>query len=326
MMSAGRVPRWARTRLTLYAERMSIGDFHLHTTHSDGRRTPAQLAAMLHQNGVRYMALTDHDTVSGMEEMRAALAAYLGITLIPGVELSVDIEGVEVHMLGYWMDERDPAFLAELARFRDGRIGRGQEMVRKLRAMGMDVSWERVLEIAGEASVGRPHVALALREKGYVGTVKEAFDRYLGNDGPAYVAREKLTPEDAIAMIQAAGGIAVVAHPQFIALPKRAEGDGSNPLRDPAYIAERDAHLERLAAAGAVGMEVYYKNNSPEQVAELKAVADRLGILPLGGSDFHGLGSEIEREPGNIPLPDEAIPPFLALGKGRPGWTDHHDL
>src|SRR3712207_1867350 len=108
---------------------MSIGDFHLHTTYSDGRRTPAELAALAHRNGVRYLALTDHDTVAGMGEMRAALTAYPEMTLIPGVELSVDIEGVEVHMLGYWMDERDPAFLRELARFRDGRIGRGQDMV-----------------------------------------------------------------------------------------------------------------------------------------------------------------------------------------------------
>jgi 3',5'-nucleoside bisphosphate phosphatase len=298
----------------------SIADFHLHSTHSDGRKTPAELAAIVHRNGVRYMALTDHDTVSGLDEMRAALARYPKVVLIPGVELSVDM-GVEVHILGYWMDERDPAFLAELDRFREGRLGRGQEMVRKLRALGMDISWERVLEIAGDASVGRPHVALALQEKGYVATVNEAFDRYLANGGPAYVAREKLTPEDAIRMLHAAGGIAVVAHPQFIGLPKRPGADGSRPFRDDAYIAERDGALERLAAAGAVGMEVYYKNNSPELVSELKAVADRLGLLPLGGSDYHALGREDECPPGRIPLPEAAIAPFLALGEGRPGWV-----
>jgi predicted metal-dependent phosphoesterase TrpH len=292
----------------------SIGDFHLHSTHSDGRKTPAELAAILHRNGVRYAALTDHDTVAGMAEMREALARYPEITLIPGVELSVDM-GVEVHILGYWVDERDPAFLTELERFRDGRIGRGREMVEKLHALGMPVSWERVLEIAGDASVGRPHVALALQERGYVGSVKEAFDRYLANGGPAYVAREKLTPEDAIALIQAAGGVAVVAHPQFIGLPKRPGLDGYTPVREAAYLAERDAALDRLVTAGAIGMEVYYKRNSPALVDELKALADRLGILALGGSDYHALGQPDECEPGQIPLPEAAIPPFLALGQ-----------
>lgn len=284
---------------------MSLGDFHLHTVHSDGRKTPAEVAAMAYRNGVRYLALTDHDTVAGMDEMRAAVALYPGLTLIPGVELSVEAAGSEVHMLGYWFDERDPAFLQQLEQFREGRVGRGREMVTLLRALGMEIAWERVLEIAGEASVGRPHVALALLEKGYVGSVNEAFDLYLGNGKPAYVSREKLLPADAIRMIEAAGGIAVVAHPQFIA--------------------ERDARLTELAALGVVGMEVYYKANSPALIAELQAVAERLGILPLGGSDYHGLertrGNE-EVEPGQNPLPDEAVPPFLALGRGRPGWKE----
>lgn len=287
----------------------SIADFHLHSTHSDGRKTPAELAALAHRNGVRYMALTDHDTVAGLEEMRAALVAYPQITLIPGVELSVEMGGAEVHLLGYWFDEREPAFLAQLERFREGRLGRGQQMVAKLRVLGIAVEWERVLEIAGDASVGRPHVALALLEKGYVGSVTEAFDRYLANGGPAYVSREKLTPEDAIAMLHAAGGIAVVAHPQYI---------GARETLDDA--ARRDGYLERLRDAGAVGMEVYYKNNSPELIAELKVAADRFGLAPFGGSDYHALSRDDEREPGMIPLPDAAVPAVLALGEGRPGW------
>jgi predicted metal-dependent phosphoesterase TrpH len=289
---------------------VAIADFHLHSTHSDGRRTPAELAALAHRNGVRYMALTDHDTVAGLREMRAALAEYPEITLIPGVELSVEMGGAEVHLLGYWFDEREPAFLAQLERFREGRLGRGQQMVAKLRALGMAIEWDRVLEIAGDASVGRPHVALALLEKGYVRSVNEAFDRYLANGGPAYVAREKLTPEDAITMLHAAGGIAVVAHPQYIG--------AREPLDD---AARRDRYLEMLRDAGAVGMEVYYKSNSPELIAELKEVAERLGLTPFGGSDYHALNRDDEREPGMIPLPDAAVPAMLALGVGRPGWN-----
>jgi predicted metal-dependent phosphoesterase TrpH len=298
----------------------SIGDFHLHSTHSDGRLTPVQLAELAHQNGVRYLALTDHDTVAGLDEMRAALGRYPEMTLIPGVELSVEMEQ-EVHLLGYWMDEQGPTFQRELARFREGRLGRGQEMVRKLTALGMPIEWERVLQIAGEASVGRPHVALALLEKGYVSSLNEAFDQYLHDGGPAYVSREKLTPEEAIRMVNDAGGVVVVAHPQFIGLPKRADADGVTPFDDPAYRTARDGALERLVRAGAAGMEVYYKRNAPELVAELKAVADRLGLLPLGGSDYHALGREDECLPGDIPLPDEAIEPFMELGRGRPGWS-----
>ena len=288
---------------------MAIADFHLHSTHSDGRKTPAELAALAHMRGLRYLALTDHDTVAGMAEMREALAAYPEITLIPGVELSVEMGGAEVHLLGYWFDERDPAFLAQLARFREGRLGRGQEMVRRLHALGMPIEWERVLAIAGEASVGRPHVALALLEQGHVQSLNEAFDLYLRNGGPAYVPREKLTPEEAIAMVHNAGGIAAVAHPQYIS-ESGVHGD----------VSDSELMLARLARVGAVGMEVYYKRNPPELIAELKAVAERLGLLPLGGSDYHALGREDECEPGDIPLPDDAVPPFLALGEGRPGW------
>src|SRR5690242_2159532 len=131
----------------------SVGDFHLHSTYSDGRLQPPQLADMAHRNGVRFMALTDHDTTAGLADMSATLGRYPEIRLIQGVELSTDIPGSEIHILGYFMNVADEGFQRELRGFREGRLGRGQEMVRKLQHLGMKITWERVQEIAGDASV-----------------------------------------------------------------------------------------------------------------------------------------------------------------------------
>jgi len=272
---------------------MAIGDFHTHSTHSDGRLTPAQLAALAVRRGVQVMALSDHGSTAGVREMAAALQPH-GVRLIPGVELSTDIPGSEVHVLGYFMDIDDPHFQAELARFREGRLGRGMKMIEKLRALGMDVSWERVQEIAGDASVGRPHVAQHLLEKGYVKSIPDAFDRLIGRNGPAYAEREKLTPAEAVQLITGAGGLAVVAHPH--------------------YTPDAEKILAELATQGLGGMEVYYKDLQPEKVAELLAIARRLGLLPTGGSDYHALGNPGEREPGDIPLPDDAVEALIAAG------------
>lgn len=276
------------------------GDFHLHSTHSDGRKTPAELAEMARAAGLRVMALTDHDTLNGMEEMRAALRASPEIRLVPGVELSTDIPGNEVHVLGYWVDERDPHFQAELARFRDGRVGRGREMVEKLARLGYPISFARVQEIAGEASIGRPHVARALVEAGHVVTTDEAFERFIGRNGPAYAEREKMTPEDAVRLITKAGGLAVVAHPT--------------------YIDNMEAAIEQLIPAGLTGMEVYYSHYPPDVVERLRSVAERLGIFPLGGSDYHAMQRQNETLPGDIPLPDHVVDAFMELGRGRPGY------
>lgn len=278
------------------------GDFHLHSTHSDGRKTPAELAAIAHRNGLRVMALTDHDSLQGMAEMRAALAQYPEIMLVPGVELSTDTPGDEIHILGYWVDERDPHFQAELRRFREGRVGRGRAMVEKLAALGMHISWERVQEIAGEAAIGRPHVARALVEAGYVASTDEAFERYLGRNGPAYAEREKMTPAEAVQLIRDAGGLAVVAHPT--------------------YIADMEREIAALAPLGLTGMEVYYRRYTPEQVENLRRLADRLGLFPLGGSDYHAMDRASECEPGDIPLPDAVVDAFVELGRGRPGFAE----
>jgi predicted metal-dependent phosphoesterase TrpH len=272
---------------------MAHADFHNHSTASDGKLTPTQIVDLAAANGVRIFALTDHDSTEGIAEARRAAEKHPGFVLVPGVELSTDIEGDEVHVLGYFTYEQleNPELQAALARFRAGRFERGKAMVDKLIAIGKPISWERVLEIAGEASVGRPHVAQALVEAGHVATIPEAFDLYIGRNGPAYAEREKMTPLEAVQTLRRYGAPAVMAHPSFT---KSAE-----------------VILPELVHAGLAGMEVYYKNYDEETVANLAAMASRLGILPLGGSDYHALNNPGEREPGDIPLPDRVARDFL---------------
>ncbi len=272
---------------------MAHADFHNHSTASDGKLTPTQIVDLAAQRGVLIFALTDHDSTEGIAEARQAAAKYPGFVLVPGVELSTDIEGDEVHVLGYFTFEQieNPELQAALAKFRAGRFERGKAMVEKLVAIGKPISWERVLEIAGEASVGRPHVAQALVEAGHVATIPEAFDLYIGRNGPAYAEREKMTPLEAVHTLRRYGAPAVMAHPSFT---KSAE-----------------VILPELVQAGLAGMEVYYKNYDEETVANLAAIAQRLGILPLGGSDYHALNNPGEREPGDIPLPDRVARDFL---------------
>jgi predicted metal-dependent phosphoesterase TrpH len=272
---------------------MAHADFHNHSTASDGKLTPTQIVDLAAQRGVRVFALTDHDSTEGIAEARQAASKYPGFVLIPGVELSTDIEGDEVHVLGYFTFEQleNQDLQASLAKFRAGRFERGKAMVEKLNAIGKPISWERVLEIAGEASVGRPHVAQALVEAGHVATIPEAFDLYIGRNGPAYAEREKMTPLEAVQTLRRYGAPAVMAHPSFT---KSAE-----------------VILPDLVKAGLAGMEVYYKNYDEETVASLAAMAQRLGILPLGGSDYHALKNPGEREPGDIPLPDRVARDFL---------------
>ncbi len=272
---------------------MAIGDFHTHSIHSDGRLTTDELAEMAARNGVKVMALTDHDSTEGVKDMATTLSGY-GVRLVPGVELSTDIPGSEIHVLGLFMNVDDPHFQSELLRFREGRIGRGMRMIEKLQALGMDVSWERVQEIAGDASVGRPHVAQHLVELGYVTSIPDAFDRFIGRNGPAYAERDKLTPAQAVELIDSAGGIAAVAHPQ--------------------YTPNVEEILADLKNHGLTALEVYYKDLSPDKVANLLSIARNLGLLPTGGSDFHGLGNPGEREPGDIPLPNSAVEALLAAG------------
>lgn len=279
---------------------MAKADFHNHSTASDGRLTPGQLVDFAASRGVKVFAMTDHDSTQGIREARAAAEKHDDFILVPGCELSTDIEGAEVHVLGYFDFEKieNPELQAELARFREGRVARGQEMVKKLTSLGYAISWERVLEIAGEASVGRPHVAQALVEAGHVKTITEAFDRFIGRDGPAYVEREKMTPEEAIRTLRRFGAAPILAHPSYI--------KGSDKP-----IEELESLLRDFKAAGLAGMEVYYKDYDEQMVSRLAALARKLDLIPLGGSDYHALKGPGEREPGDIPLPSRVAKDFL---------------
>jgi 3',5'-nucleoside bisphosphate phosphatase len=275
-------------------------DLHLHTNKSDGRLTPTELVQLVHKGGVRRMALTDHDTTEGVDEATEE-GRRLGVEVIPGVELGTDSRSGDMHMLGLFLDYHDKTFQETMTRFREGRIARVHTIVSNLAEVGVNISVDRVFEIAGEASVGRPHVAQTLLEAGYIKAMPEAFEKWLAYGGPGDVPRDKLSPEDAIGLIHAVGGLAVVAHPY----------EGKNILEQ----------LPGLAAAGLDGVETYYQGYGPDRVGELLALCGKLGILPTGGSDFHGFplaGHEaVVNYPGSVEIPSGVLDDLAARRAAR---------
>ena len=271
-------------------------DLHMHTTASDGRLTPTELVQLAASKGLQTISVSDHDTTAGLVEAQRAVDTVPGMRLIPGVELSCDVPGGEVHMLGYFMDVDDSGFQDILATFRQGRLARGEGMVKKLAEFGMHIEWERVLEIAGDASVGRPHVADALVEAGYFTERSDAFREYLGRNGKAYVERSKLTPPDAVKLLNDVGGVAVFAHPWF-------ERRGNEPEPEQSLIDT----VEELKAAGLHGMEVHYSMYDEATVDWLADVARAYDLIPCGGSDYHHSGNSKEPLPGVNGPPMESV-------------------
>ena len=265
----------------------ALVDLHLHTNASDGRLTPSELVRLAAGKGLRQISVSDHDTTEGLEEAFQAAGQLPNLRVIPGIELSTDVPGDEVHVLGYFVQYQDDEFQQTLERFRRGRVDRAREMVERLAALGVSLDWERVQEIAGDGSVGRPHIALAMVERGYCKEPKDAFPEYLGRNGLAYVERAKLTPQEAIEMLLKIGGVPVLAHP--------------------AYLSELDNRLPELAAAGLMGMEVYYSNFSPDTIKGLQDLAARYDLIPTGGSDYHGLGNTDEPLPGSMGPPVSTV-------------------
>jgi 3',5'-nucleoside bisphosphate phosphatase len=272
-------------------------DLHIHTTASDGRFTPAEIVRKASEKGLVYIAICDHDSIEGVIPAQEAAKSCRGITVIGGVEINTDIAAGELHILGYYCDCNNIELSNNLERLRNSRIERARKMIEKLRSLGMNIEYARVRELAGTGSIGRPHVAQAMLEKGYIANLKEAFNKYISRGGPAYVERDKITPVEATKLILQAGGIPVLAHPFTFENPE--------PL------------IKELKSAGLLGMEVYYGSYSPEQVNELLGMAMKHGLIPTGGSDFHGLDTSVEPQLGVVEVPLEAAEHLVALYRKR---------
>jgi len=260
-------------------------DLHVHSTASDGLLSPSEVVRSARELGLATIALTDHDTTAGVEDAQAA-GRELGVEVIAGIEINSEGEHGDAHFLGYFIDPANAALQEKLLAIRDARVGRARGMLRKLAEMGMPVSWERVLEIAGDASsIARPHIARALLEAGHVTSTQEAFDQYISNDGPAYVNRLRLTPQETIDLVHDAGGLIVLAHPHA----------------DMAHL------IPMLHDLGLDGIEVYYPEHTPDEIALLERIAAERGLLMTGGSDFHGWNDGVHANLGAIYVPPERV-------------------
>jgi predicted metal-dependent phosphoesterase TrpH len=278
---------------------VSLVDLHIHSTASDGKYTPEAIIARAAGLGLKYVSLTDHDSIDGIEPATKAAKNFPGLTFIPGVELSTDLADGEAHILGYFINYNSGELIKELEKFRDSRFGRGRRMVEKLAVLGITIDWARVQEIAGDGAIGRPHVAQAMQEKGYIKSFNEAFEKYIGHGGPAYVEREKITPEDAVALIVRCGGLPVLAHPFTVKKPEEL--------------------VISLKRSGLIGIEVYYKDNTPEATRTTLKLAEKYGLVATGGTDYHGIDDSREVMLGGVEVPVKAAQKLIILADKLPG-------
>ena len=276
---------------------MSKVDLHIHSTASDGRFNPEEIVRKAAERGLTVIALTDHDTIDGIASALEAVKCYPGLRVIPAVEISTDVPTGEVHVLGYFIDYTDAELKNTLVRFRNSRVGRAQGMVAKLAALGVNIDWSRVQEIAGDGSVGRPHIAQAMLEKGYINSIKEAFVKYISRNGPAYVEREKMTPVEVVELVLRANGLPVLAHPFTVGDP--------------------EALVIELKAAGLVGMEVYYGGYTTDEIDRLLGLADKYNLIVTGGSDYHGLDDSSEILMGSANVPESSAEQLITLAGRR---------
>jgi predicted metal-dependent phosphoesterase TrpH len=241
-------------------------DLHSHTTASDGALAPRELVQLAARHRVRVLAVTDHDSTDGLPEAIDEAARH-GIEIVPGLEINTDVPGAEIHVLGYYVDWQAGWFQDFLRQQRVERRARVHRIVERLTELGMPLTAEEVFAICQEGSPGRPHVAQAMVSRGYVKSVREAFDKWLRADGPANVPRRRLTPVEAVAVIRRASGVPVLAHPG---------------------LANRDEMIPELVEAGLAGIETYYPEHSVAQINAYRETCERLSLVATGGSDYHG--------------------------------------
>lgn len=268
-------------------------DLHTHSAYSDGTDTPAELVAMAEKQGLKALALTDHDTVAGVPELLAA-AEKTSVEVVPGIELSADWEKGTMHVLGYFIDHTHPALQEKIERLREGRDKRNVEILKKLNKLGYRLLWEDIEKQAGRGVVGRPHIAAALVERGRMKSKKAVFDLLLAKGRPGYVDRERYPAGECIDFIRQAGGVAVLAHPATIHLP-------DEQLR---------ILIGELKECGLGGIETYYAEHRPENIRKFTKWAEELNLVCTGGTDFHGMNSpdlKLGRGFGKLRVPDEAL-------------------
>jgi len=247
-------------------------DLHIHTTESDGSLTPSQVVHYAKEKGLKAIAITDHDTIHGNEEaIKEGISE--GVEVIPGVEISVDYSPGTMHMLGYFITTEDPILNEKLTLLQDSRADRNPRIIEKLNKLGLSLTYDEVVQVSEGGQVGRPHMAQVLMEKGYIKSIKEAFDKYLGKGAPAYLDKFRLGAVEAITMITDAGGIPVLAHPSTLYCKSSDE---------------LDALVKKLVNQGLQGLEVYYSEHDERKTSSYKLLAKRYNLAITGGSDFHG--------------------------------------
>jgi len=268
-------------------------DLHVHTSASDGLLSPAELVQKAAADGLRVLAISDHDTVNGIIPALEAARAFPQMIVIPAVEISTDVDGGEVHILGYYLDYTSDYLQSKLKTMRNSRFTRARKMVTRLTELGYPLDWDRVQEIAGEGTIGRPHIAQAMLEKGYIQSFKEAFTKYIGHEGSAYVTRSKMTPEEAVKLIIDSHGIPVMAHPFTVTA-----------------IEELVAELKK---AGLIGIETYYWGYTQSQINSLSCLATNYHLIKTGGSDYHGIDDDNAPILGGVEIPSSCAKQLILV-------------